>query len=471
MRKTKIVCTIGPSCSSREIIVKMARAGMNVVRINTSHTDVERLSALVMEIRSAEREVGNHISIMLDLQGPRIRVGPIQGSSVELKKGQKFILTTLKKRGNNEMVSVPHGDLPKELKAGDRVLINDGLLKLKVLESRDVDVVCEVENDGILMQGKGMNFPGTRLGLPAVTERDINFLKGGLKAGVDWISQSFVSSSSDVLELKHRIEEIGYKTPVMAKIEKGEAVKEAREIMSVADGVMIARGDLGVEMKMEDVPIVQKELISMAVEAARPVVTATQMLESMVKEPMPTRAEASDIANAILDGTDAAMLSAETAIGMYPVEAVEVMAKIASRTEQTLGYEQILKRRGEWSHLGTTDAICYAACKVASDLGARGILCVTRTGYTAMHLSRFRPREPVIAASMDESVLRKLCLSWGVHGIHCEFESDFKLTIVRAISVAIMKGLLKSGDLVVVVSGFLGEKSGTTNMIYVHRVE
>jgi len=469
-KKTKIVCTIGPSSKARDTLCRMFEAGMDIVRLNSGHMDVEDVGTYIEEVRSAEEKLGGRISVMLDLQGPRLRVGPIKGSGVKLEKGENFTITTVQRRGDESRVSVSYQGLPRDLNPGEEILIDDGLIRLKVLSIEGTDINCEVVEGGLLRQGKGMNFPKSSLSLPPFTERDMKYLEAGLSAGVDWVSQSFVRSAGDVHELKSAISRLGYDTPVMAKIEKGEAVKAFESIIDEADGVMIARGDLAVETSTEEVPLVQKELIKRALRRAKPVVTATQMLESMVTNPRPTRAEASDVANAILDGTDAVMLSAETAIGSYPVKAVETMARIAKRAEEALDFDAILNERRSWAGESIADAICYAASKISSDLRVSSILTITRTGYSAIHLSRFRPKVPIIAACNSESVVRRLSVIWGVEAVKCEFEPDFRATIRNAVERSISLGLLKKGELVVIVSGFLDEKAGTTNLVHIHRI-
>jgi pyruvate kinase len=469
--RTKIVCTIGPSSNSEETLRAISSAGMDVARINSGYTSLEDVTRYMGLIRKASGELEKRIAVMLDLQGPRLRTGAIKDGIAQLEEGQRYTLTSEIKLGNAELISVPYDGLADDLKPGDSVLIDDGRIRLVVDETDSPEVHCTVEVGGLLRQGKGLNFPGVDLNLPAVTSEDLEYLKVGLKGKVDWIAQSFVRSGEDVRSLRKAIEDLGSSVPVIAKIEMEQAVGNIDSILEESQGIMVARGDLGVEMNIEDVPLVQKSLIQKALRAGRPVVTATQMLESMVEKPGPTRAEASDVANAILDGTDAVMLSAETAIGAYPARAVEVMRHIALRTERELDYERILEERGRWRHGGLADAIGYAACKIASDLRASAILTITRSGYTGMTVARFRPKAQVLAASPNEEVANMMTLVWGVSGIVAPLYEDVKETLTEVIRRCKEEGFIESGDLIVVISGFLDREAGTTNSINVHTVE
>ena len=468
--KTKIVCTIGPASRDEKTLAGMVRAGMDVARINTGHCEPEEVIEDTKLLQKVGGGLGKRIGVMLDLQGPRLRIGPIEGGSAELRPGADFIVTTGKAKGDSRRVSVSYAGLTGDLKPGDAVLMDDGLIRLKVRDVSGNEIRCKVVEGGVLIQGKGMNFPGVAIGLPAFTKRDRRYLEVGLKAGVDWVSQSFVRDAADVHMLRKAIDGLGYRTPIMAKVEKGEAVENIDSIMKVADGVMVARGDLGVEMSTEDVPLVQKELIDRALRAVRPVVTATQMLESMVENPRPTRAEASDVANAILDGTDAVMLSAETALGAHPVKVVETMARIAARAEKAIDYERLLEERGRWTQRQTADAIGYAACRIAADLKARAIVTITRSGYTAKLVARYRPSVQILAVSSDAEVADGMSLVWGVRGLVVPLVDDLRRAIGDASRACVRGGFVKKGDLVVVTGGFLDEKAGTTNMIHIHTV-
>lgn len=469
--KTRIVCTLGPSSNDAETISRMAIAGMDVARLNSGHADVDELVAYARTARRAGEIAGKRISVMLDLQGPRLRVGSIRGSGVELHGGQTFTLTTEQKRGDESRVSVEYQGLPGDLAEGDRIFMDDGLIRMVVRSIEDNDIVCEVVEGGVLLQGKGMNFPDSTFALSTFTARDRRYLEACLEAGIDWVAQSFVRAASDLEEVMNAVESAGGSVPVMAKIEKPEAVTNVDEILAIAQGLMVARGDLGVEMPTEDVPLIQKDLISRAQRAAVPVVTATQMLESMVEKPRPTRAEASDVANAILDGTDAVMLSAETAIGHYPVRAVEMMVRIAARTEQELDYGRLLDERRGWAHRSSADAIGFAACKIAHDLGARAIVTVTRSGYTARLVARGRPEAQVIAVGPDPSVIHATSVLWGVRGLVMELNENVDDMVGDLSSACKETGLVRAGDVIVIAGGFLGEESSKTNMVHVHTVK
>lgn len=469
--KTKIVCTVGPSTRDVETLKGITEAGMDVARINSGHNSIQDVRDYIEALGRVDAASDRRIGIMLDLQGPRLRTGPIQGSGVELEAGREFTLTTEDTAGNSERVSVRYPGLTRDLSPGDSVLIDDGLIRLEVREIAPPEIRCEVVVGGVLREGKGMNFPGVPLDLPSFTRQDREYLEAGLEAGIDWISQSFVRSGEDVRGLRGAIDDRGFSTPIMAKIEMEEAVRNIDSILEESQGIMVARGDLGVEMPTEEVPLVQKEVISKALRAGKPVVTATQMLESMVIRPRPTRAEASDIANAILDGTDALMLSAETAIGAFPVAAVEVMRRIAARVEREIDYSRILEERGRWTHRGAADAIGYAACKVASDLRAKAIVTITRSGYTATTIARYRPRAEILAVSPNEEVIDIMTVVWGVKGVVSPIEDDLKGTLVKAARACKEAGFVDSGDLLVITSGFMDEEVGTTNTINLRTVE
>ena len=471
-RKTKIICTVGPASSDPDTLGKMIEAGMDAARINTGHCeDTGQMRRYISAVEEASAETGRRVGLMLDLQGPRLRVGKMAGPGAELREGEEFTITTDDVEGDSGRVSVAYQRLSIELKPGDCVLMDDGLIRLVVKAVSGPEVLCEVREGGYLREGKGLNFPGAALGLPSFTGRDRLFLEEGLRAGAEWVAQSFVRGADDVRELREAIEALGHRVPIMAKIEKREAVDGIDSVLEEAQGVMVARGDLGVEMSAEEVPLVQKEIIRKSMRAAKPVVTATQMLESMVGHSRPTRAEASDVANAILDGTDAVMLSAETAVGSYPVKTVETMRRIADKTEQALDYARLLEERGRWSHRGTAEAIGYAACKIAADLGAGAIITVTRGGSTARLIARYRPRARIIAVSPDEEVIDGMSVVWGVEGLMAPLAEGLKETVEGVVGECKRGGLVEAGDLVVITGGFLDERAGMTNTITVRTVE
>jgi pyruvate kinase len=469
-KKTKLVCTLGPASEDVEVLRKMSESGMDVVRINSGHSELEEIPGYIKMTRKAGEAANRRIGVMLDLQGPRLRVGQIDGGSAELDAGQEFTISSVPRVGDRTGVHVAYDGLSNDLRPGQSVLMDDGLIRMRVKDVAAPDVKCEVLEGGHLLQGKGMNFPDSRLDLAAFTDRDRVYLEAGLAGGIDWVAQSFVRTAADVQDLLQAMEGLGKRVPVMAKIEKSEAVDNIDEILQTADGIMVARGDLGVEMETEEVPMVQKELIDKAVHSALPVVTATQMLESMVHKPRPTRAEASDVANAILDGSDALMLSAETAIGEYPVQCVEMMARIAAKVEQAIDYVGILESRSRWSNRGVADSIGYAACKIAADLKARAIITMTRSGYTARLISRYRPQSRVIAASPNDRVVDSISLLWGVEAVKVPRSNQLKVMIEEAINACARECLVMRGDLVVVTGGFFDEESSKTNVVHVHTV-
>ena len=469
--RTKVVCTVGPASRDVGIMRRMAEAGMDVARVNSGHCDVEEMREYIATIKQVRGLDGRRVGVMLDLQGPRLRVGSIKGSSAELLSGREFIITTSQKRGDAERISVSYEGLPGDLEPGDRILMDDGLIRMKVVKASGTEVLCEVVEGGTLFQGKGMNFPDSNLRLPSFTDRDRRYLKAGLEAGIHWVSQSFIRTADDVRRLKDAISELGGDVPVMAKVEKEEAVRNVDSILEVADGVMVARGDLGVEMDPEEVPLVQKELIAKALQAAIPVLTATQMLESMVDHSRPTRAEASDVANAILDGTDAVMLSAETAVGAFPVKTIEMITRVASRAEGAVDFDRLLEERGHWAHRSAADAIGYAACKIAADLRASAVIPITRSGYTARVIARYRPRSRIIAVSPSGEVTDMMALVWGTDGLVIPMGDNLRRTVRDVAAACVEKGFVDRGDVVVMTGGFLEEEVGTTNVVHVHTVE
>lgn len=466
--KTRIICTIGPSCEDAEILARMSEAGMGLVRINSGHCTPEEVPVFISLVKEASRMSGRNISVLLDLQGPRLRIGMIAGGSIDLESGQLFRLSSVPVEGDSSRVHIAYDRLAADISPGDRILVDDGLISLLAVEIAGQEVVCEVVKGGPLLQGKGMNFPDSILSLAAYTERDKLFLETGLNSGVDWVAQSFVRRAEDLEELHGEMKKMGRTVPVIAKIEKPEAVDNIAAILKIADGIMVARGDLGVEMEVEEVPLVQKELIRKSIRAAKPVVTATQMLESMIENPRPTRAEASDVANAILDGTDGVMLSAETAIGAQPVEVVRTMAKIAARTEKALDYENLLERSGRWEHVGDVDALGFAACKVAYDIGAKAIVCLSRSGYTARLIARYRPQQPIIALSPDSGVSNMIALVWGTHTRYVPEYAKLADLISEADCICSSAEGLSPGDRVVFTGGLMESGSSDTNLIHVH---
>ncbi|NPV72598.1 MAG: pyruvate kinase [Pelotomaculum sp.] len=471
MRRTKIVCTIGPASDDVEVIKKLLRAGMNVARLNFSHGTHEEHGRRIASIRRAAGEVGKNVAIMLDTKGPQIRLGYFKEEPVILSQGDMVSLTTQDVKGDKERIPVNYPGLPGDVRPGDTVLVADGLIALKVLSTNETEIRCRVENGGELTSQKGVNVPGVPVNLPAVTDKDVEDIRFGIEQRVDFIAASFIRKKADVLAIRQLLEEAGADIDIISKIESREAVDNLDDIIKVSDGIMVARGDLGVEIPAEEVPLVQKIIIEKCNRAGKPVVTATQMLESMIHNPRPTRAEASDVANAIFDGTDAVMLSGETAAGKYPVEAVETMARIAERAEAALRYEEILvKKRAFSSRRNVTDAISYATCATAQDLGAAAIITATESGYTAKNVSKYRPQAPVVAVTPHARVMRKLALVWGVQPLLAGARRSTDEMMAAAVEVSLSAGLIKAGDLVVITAGVPAGVRGTTNLIRVHTV-
>jgi pyruvate kinase len=470
MRKTKIVCTIGPASGSPETVKQMLEAGMDVARLNFSHGSHEEHAAFLATLRQAAAELDRNLAIMLDTKGPEISIGTLKGGRVTLSEGARVTLTTEEIEGDAGRISVTYKGLPQAVLPGSHILLDDGNVGLRVLETGGQDVLCEVLFGGELTDHKGVNLPGVHLDLPAVTETDIADINFGIDNNVDFIAASFVRQAADVIAIRRLLEARDADIHIIAKIENEEGVKNLEEIIKVADGVMVARGDLGVEIAAEEVPLVQKAIIRKCNQAGKPVVTATQMLESMIHNPRPTRAESSDVANAILDGTDAVMLSGETAIGRHPEEAVRVMARIAGRTEESLDYAQLLKQRAASSSPTVTDAISYATCTTAQDLGAAAIVTSTKSGFTARNVSKYRPRAPIVAVTPSEQVQRKLCLVWGVQPLGAPMINNTDQMIKEAVEISLAKGLIRCGDLIVITAGVPVGVPGMTNLLKVHIV-
>jgi pyruvate kinase len=468
MRRTKIVCTIGPASSSPEVLRQLIRAGMNVARLNFSHGTHEEHARVIVQIREIAAELGAPVAIMQDLQGPKIRLGKFRGGHAQLLQGAEFALTTRPVEGTAEIASTTYDRLPQDVKPGDRILLVDGLIELTVLQVTGDTVRCRVVSGGDIGDHRGINLPGVAVSASSITDKDRDDLRFGISQGVDAVAVSFIRGPEDVLDVKELINEVGGgDVPVVAKLEKPEAVERLDAILDVADGVMVARGDLGVELPLEEVPLVQKAIIRKARKRALPVITATQMLESMVGSPRPTRAEASDVANAILDGTDAVMLSAETAVGKYPVETVQVMARIAVQAETAMPDLAATSERASTF----PEVISEAACRAAGELKARAIVAFTQSGSTARLLSKYRPAAPVFAFSPSEVVRRRLNLHWGVmpKTIRAVQNTD---ELVGEIELLLLRdGTVHVGDALVIVAGAPLFVRGATNMIQLHRVE
>lgn len=470
MRRTKIVCTIGPASENIEILKKMMLSGMNVARLNFSHGTHEDHAKRIAAIRQAAQETNKNIAIMLDTKGPEIRLKTFANPPVVLKQDQRFTLTTREVSGDNTIVSVTYQDLPKDVQPGSRVAVADGVIEMVVEQVEGTEVHCRVINGGQLSNQKGVNLPGVTVNLPSITEKDIADILFGLEQRVDFIAASFIRKPADVLAIRQIIEENGAEVDIIAKIESREGVENLADIINVADGIMVARGDLGVEIPAEEVPVLQKTMIEMCNKAGKPVITATQMLESMTQNPRPTRAEASDVANAIFDGSDAIMLSGETAAGKYPVQTVETMARIAQRAELAVNFDDLLEIRGAALQRTVTDGISHAVCTVAKDLGVSAIVTATASGHTARMIAKYRPKVPVIAVTPRTSVLRKLTLVWGVIPLLIEDVHGTDEMINTSVEAALASGNIAAGDLIVITAGVPVGVHGTTNMMKVHTV-
>ncbi len=471
MRKTKIVCTLGPATMDKGVLKKMIEAGMDVARLNFSHGTHSNHQDMIDKVKQLRDEFGKPVALLLDTKGPEIRVRTFEGGKAVLKQGSIFVLTSREIEGNDSMVSTTYKDLPRDVDIGYSILLDDGLIELRVEEIDGQDVVCRVENGGEVSNNKGVNLPGALVGLPAVSQKDREDILFGIKNDIDFIAASFSRKPEDILEIRKILEENdGGQIKIIAKIENQQGVDNLDGILEVADGIMVARGDLGVEIPTEGVPILQKEMIRKCNLAGKPVITATQMLDSMMRNPRPTRAEVADVANAVLDGTDAIMLSGETAAGKYPVEAIETMAKIAARVEESYDYEMWMGNAVEAKNTTVTNAVSYATCAIAHDLNAAAIITATQMGYTARMVAKYRPRSQVIGSTPNQKVVRQLNLSWGVYPVLGRQSDNTDDTLETSVKAAIAMGYIKEGDLVVVTAGVPTAVTGTTNLIRVHTV-
>ena len=468
MRKTKIVCTLGPATNDVEIMKQLIQNGMDAARINFSHGTYEPHAETIAKLKQAREELNAPIPLILDTKGPEIRVKTFKEDKVRLEEDATFTLTTREVEGDENIVSVTYADLPKDVHRGSRILIDDGLIELKVEDITETDVVCKVVNGGVVKSRKGVNLPGVEVNLPSLMEKDIEDLKFGVENGFDIVAASFIRSAEDVLKIRRVLEENGGgQMHIISKIENQQGVENIDKILEASDGIMVARGDLGVEIPPEEVPLVQKILIAKANRIGKPVITATQMLESMVHSPRPTRAEANDVANAIFDGSDAIMLSGETAAGAYPLEAVATMARIALKAESAVDYAAKLADTTEPARVNITNAISMAACATAAELKTAAITTVTKSGFTARMISRYRPACPLIASTSDETVWRQMNLIWGCKPMLYTGELPRGGVFDTALEIAVKSGLLKNGDTVVSALGMPLGFSGATNTLRV----
>jgi len=470
-RRTKIVCTIGPGSSSASVIKELLKTGMDVARINFSHGTHQEHAGYIKTLRQAATQANQPLAIMQDLPGPKNRTGKLKKGIVELKTDADFVLTTRQVLGDEHKVSVGLPELPSIAKPGDTIFLDDGAIELKVTSSRNMEVTCKVITGGSLAEDKGVNIPGMTWDASTITEEDWAHLLFGLNHNVDLIALSFIREANDVLKVRNFIQKKKKSPALIAKIERREALDNLDEILEAADGAMVARGDLGIEIPIQRVPIVQKEIIHKCNRLGKPVIVATQMLESMVQSLRPTRAEVTDVANAILDGADALMLSEETAIGNYPVETVSMMAQIALEAEASLPYEDLLLSKGKDLQPQTGDAISYAACHAAHQLDAAAIIAFTSSGSTARRVSKYRPGVPILAITPSNETRRQLSISWGVRAFQIPEPSQITALFTRGARVAKETGLAKDGDLVVITGGVPIGVSGSTNLLKVERVQ
>ncbi|QEY33918.1 pyruvate kinase [Caproiciproducens galactitolivorans] len=471
MRKTKIICTLGPATDNGDVLRQLMLAGMDVARLNFSHQTAAEQKVRADAVKKLRSELGLPVALLLDTKGPEIRLKEFSKPKVTLNAGDKFTLTNRDIVGNETIASVTFDHLPQEVVPGAKILIDDGLIELKVESRTDTDIYCTVINGGDVSAHKGINVPGSKLSLPFISEKDKEDIAFAVKEDFDFIAASFTRSAQDILDLRTELEKHNcHKIRIIAKIENSEGVDNIDEIIRVSDGIMVARGDLGVEIPLEEVPVIQKKLIKKGYNAGKQVITATQMLDSMMKNPRPTRAETSDVANAIYDGTSAIMLSGETAAGKYPIAALRMMATIAERTERDIDYQSRFRKRDFTELPNVTSAISHATCTTAQDLGAVAIITVSKSGRTARMISKYRPECPIISGTTDETVQRQMNLSWGVVPILVDEKDNTDELFDHVVDVARSKGLLKNGDLVVITAGVPLGISGTTNLLKVHLV-
>ena len=478
-RRTKIICTLGPSTDNEAVMRALIEEGMNVARFNFSHGPHDEQMGRLKMLRKLRKELGKYVAALLDTKGPEIRLVEFEKGKTELKTGQTFTLTTDDILGTDERVSITYKNLADDVKLGDHILIDDGLVGLEVVEIKPVakpvntkvnarDIVCKVLNDGVISNKKGVNVPNVDLTMPFISEKDYGDICFAVENDYDFIAASFVRSAEDVMEIRKILAEKGGEDiKIISKIENMQGVRNIDDIIRVSDGIMVARGDMGVEIPLEDVPVMQKMIIKKVCEAGKIVITATQMLDSMMKHPRPTRAESTDVANAIYDGTSAIMLSGETAAGMYPIEAVKTMVRIATRTEHDINYLQRFRQRRTMCNPDVTNAISHATCTMAGDLSAAAIVTVTKSGRTARMISKYRPNCTIIGECLTEKVCRQLNLEWGVEPILITEEQDASQLFEKAVDVAEMAGFVSKGELVVLTGGVPLGVSGTTNLIKV----
>ncbi|MCI9428444.1 MAG: pyruvate kinase [Eubacterium sp.] len=471
MRKTKIICTLGPATDREGVLEKLIITGMNVARLNFSHGSYEEHSRRIETVKALREKHHMPTAIMLDTKGPEIRLGLFKDKEVILEEGQKFVLYATEREGDKDGISISYPDLYQDVSVGSTILIDDGLVEMEVIELNDTEIVCQVKNGGKVSDRKGVNVPNVKLSMPFLSEKDKEDILFGIKNDVDFVAASFVRRADDINKMRKFLNDHGgYDVHIISKIENNEGVENIEEILEASEGVMIARGDMGVEIPYEEVPVIQKMIIKKGMEAGKQIITATQMLDSMMKNPRPTRAETTDVANAIYDGTGAIMLSGETAAGAYPVESLETMVRIADRTEQDIDYRKRFFARDRKANPDITDAICHATCTSALDLNAKAIVTVTKSGYSARNISKYCPACNVVCGTTDEKVARQLSMVWGAIPVILENKKDVFELFDHALEAAEEKGYLSKGDITVITSGVPIGVSGTTNMIKIQMV-
>jgi len=471
-KKTKIIATIGPSSSDKEVLRQMILEGLNVCRLNFSHGSYEQHLEVIQTIRALNQEMEMHTAILVDLQGPKIRIDEVENNGILLEKGAPITVTTSKIVGTSSCISINYKDLPKDIQPGEKILLDDGKLCIEIVSTNGIDTMEGVViYGGILSSKKGVNLPNTKISLPSLTEKDRNDLTFALEQNVDWIGLSFVRNARDIIELKHIISQSSAKAKVIAKIEKPEAIQDIDEIIAESDGLMVARGDLGVEIPYQNVPLIQKMLIRKCMEQAKPIIVATQMMESMITNASPTRAEVNDVANAVLDGTDAVMLSGETSVGKYPIETIRTMSNIVREMETFGGiyYKEVIPAKSNPRFI--SDSICFNACRLEQRVEADAIITMTFSGYTAYKIASQRPKAPIYVFTSNEQILTQLNLIWGVKGFYYDKHISTDHTIADIKYILKKEGLLKAGDLVINIASIPLEEDGKTNMLKLSYVE
>ena len=472
MKKTKIIATIGPASSNKEVLRKMIIEGVDVCRLNFSHGSYEQHESAINIIRELNIELNTNTAILVDLQGPKIRCNEMENNGVELIKDETVTITTDKHVGTKEHFSINYKELPRDINPGEKILLDDGKLCIEIISTNKIDtMIGKVVHGGILSSKKGVNLPNTKISLPSLTEKDRKDLDFALKHNVDWVGLSFVRTARDIIELKHLVAQMKVKTKVIAKIEKPEAINDIDEIIAETDGLMVARGDLGVEIPYQNVPLIQKMLIKKCMEHAKPIIVATQMMESMISNASPTRAEVNDVANAVLDGTDAVMLSGETSVGKYPIETIRTMSNIVKEMESFEGiyYKEVIPTKNNPRFI--SDSICFNACRLEQRVEANAIITMTTSGYTAFKIASQRPKAPIYIFTSNEDILTQLNLIWGVKAFYYDKHISTDHTIADIKYILKKEGLLKMGDLVINIASIPLEEDGKTNMLKLSYVE